>query len=99
MLHSILQAIVRCYREPALKNTGAGNGVNDTKFLNLQVSVLFSLSFKKNCNIDQAMHSMAHSFHQCGMVVERQMFQKGMAAKSFTSSRFDGNFRSLCSTF
>ncbi|MBA0602822.1 hypothetical protein Gorai_002989, partial [Gossypium raimondii] len=29
------QAIVRCYREPALKNTGAGNGVNDTKFLNL----------------------------------------------------------------
>ncbi|MBA0816380.1 hypothetical protein Gohar_001047 [Gossypium harknessii] len=56
MLHSILQAIVRCYREPALKNTGAGNGVNDTKFLNLQV---------------KAMHSMAHSFHQCGMVVER----------------------------
>ncbi|PPD74293.1 hypothetical protein GOBAR_DD28779 [Gossypium barbadense] len=30
------KAIVPCYREPALKNTGAGNGVNDTKFLNLQ---------------------------------------------------------------
>ncbi|TYH34846.1 hypothetical protein ES332_D13G152700v1 [Gossypium tomentosum] len=51
------QAIVPCYREPALKNTGAGNGVNDTKFLNLQ------------------------------------MFQKGMAAKSFTSSRFDESLK------
>ncbi|MBA0573735.1 hypothetical protein Golax_000958 [Gossypium laxum] len=49
MLHSILQAIVRCYREPALKNTGAGNGVNDTKFLNLQVSVLcFKREWQQN---------------------------------------------------
>ncbi|MBA0668181.1 hypothetical protein Goklo_001128 [Gossypium klotzschianum] len=49
MLHPILQAIVRCYREPALKNTGAGNGVNDTKFLNLQVSVLcFKREWQQN---------------------------------------------------
>ncbi|KAL4341869.1 hypothetical protein GQ457_08G008500 [Hibiscus cannabinus] len=33
----LFQAIVRCYREPALKNSGASNGVNDTKLLNLQM--------------------------------------------------------------
>ncbi|GMI85126.1 hypothetical protein HRI_002181900 [Hibiscus trionum] len=33
----LFQAIVRCYREPALKNSGAGNGVNDTKLLNLHI--------------------------------------------------------------
>ncbi|KAE8677362.1 Tetratricopeptide repeat superfamily protein isoform 2 [Hibiscus syriacus] len=51
------QAIARCYREPTLKNSGAGSGVNDTKLLNLQ------------------------------------MFQKGMAAKSFTSTHFDESFK------
>ncbi|KAK8651652.1 hypothetical protein V6N13_141241 [Hibiscus sabdariffa] len=35
----LFQAIVRCYREPALKNSGASNGVNDTKLLNLQADV------------------------------------------------------------
>ncbi|XVF29971.1 hypothetical protein REPUB_Repub16aG0017200 [Reevesia pubescens] len=53
------QAIVQCYREPTLKNSGAGNGVNDNKFLNLQ------------------------------------MFQKGMAMKSFTSTNLDESLKNL----
>ncbi|GMJ11659.1 hypothetical protein HRI_004835100 [Hibiscus trionum] len=31
------QAIVRCYREPAPKTSGAGHGVTDSKLLNLQM--------------------------------------------------------------
>ncbi|KAK8490952.1 hypothetical protein V6N13_031785 [Hibiscus sabdariffa] len=51
------QAIVRCFREPALKNSGADHGVDDTKLLNLQI------------------------------------FQKGMAAKSFMSTHFDESLK------
>ncbi|XP_022718219.1 tetratricopeptide repeat domain-containing protein PYG7, chloroplastic-like isoform X2 [Durio zibethinus] len=56
------RAIVQCFREPALKNSGPGKGygVNDTRsFLNLQ------------------------------------MFQKGMATKSFTATHFDESLRNL----
>ncbi|KAK6258038.1 hypothetical protein QUC31_001497 [Theobroma cacao] len=33
------QAIVQCYCEPALKNSGTGNGVNDTRLLNPQIAI------------------------------------------------------------
>ncbi|XVE60805.1 hypothetical protein DITRI_Ditri05aG0156500 [Diplodiscus trichospermus] len=55
------QAIFQCYGEPALKNSGTGNGVNDNRFLNLE------------------------------------MFQKGLAAKSFTSTHFDESLKNLLS--
>ncbi|XVF63268.1 hypothetical protein PTKIN_Ptkin09bG0074100 [Pterospermum kingtungense] len=53
------QAIVQCYGEQALKNSGTGNGVKDSRFLNLQ------------------------------------MFQKGLATKSFTSTHFDESLKNV----